>query len=172
VLDSPFWQPLSRSSLVFLLVLDPLLHAPCISSSSHYFLYAIRVLRYFVRSLWSVFFFIVIGLLGQFWLHLGFTGHQRWITVLCLLLQCKMRSLIDRAWKPVWNQYCCSVLIFLCSCWIFQTVCCSFWSVTCFIIFICLVVVSKQKLHCYSNRVPHFVFVFHDLEMFVTLMLR
>jgi len=58
VLDSPFWQPLSRSSLVFLLVLDPLLHAPCISSSSHYFLYAIRVLRYFVRSLWSVFFFI------------------------------------------------------------------------------------------------------------------
>ena len=38
VLDSPLWQPLSRSSLVFLLVLGPLLHTPCIfftqSSSS------------------------------------------------------------------------------------------------------------------------------------------
>ena len=32
VLDSPFRQPLSRSSLV----LDPLLHTPCISSPSHH----------------------------------------------------------------------------------------------------------------------------------------
>ena len=38
MLDSPFPQPLSRSSLVFLLVLNPLLHTPCISSqSSSYF---------------------------------------------------------------------------------------------------------------------------------------
>jgi len=37
VLDSPFWQPLSRSSLVFLLVLDPLLHTPYISSPNHHF---------------------------------------------------------------------------------------------------------------------------------------
>ena len=36
VLDSPFRQPLPRSSLVFLLVLDALLHAPCISSSSRH----------------------------------------------------------------------------------------------------------------------------------------
>ena len=34
VLDSPLRQPLSRSSLVFLLVLDSLLHTPCISSPS------------------------------------------------------------------------------------------------------------------------------------------
>jgi len=39
VLDSPLWQPLSRSSVVFLLVLDPLLHTPCISSPSHYLLF-------------------------------------------------------------------------------------------------------------------------------------
>ena len=32
VLDIPLWQPLSRSSLVFLLVWDPLLHTPYISS--------------------------------------------------------------------------------------------------------------------------------------------
>jgi len=32
VLDSPFPQPLSRSSLVFLLVWNPLLHTPCIST--------------------------------------------------------------------------------------------------------------------------------------------
>ena len=36
VLDSPFPQPLSRSYLVFLLVLDPLLHTPCISSPNHH----------------------------------------------------------------------------------------------------------------------------------------
>jgi len=36
VLDSPFRQPLSRSSLV----LDPLLHTPCISSPSHHLLFA------------------------------------------------------------------------------------------------------------------------------------
>ena len=36
VLDSPLVQPLSRSSLVFLLVLDPLLHTPCISSPNHH----------------------------------------------------------------------------------------------------------------------------------------
>jgi len=36
VLDSALWQPLSRSSLVFLLVLDPVRHSPCISSPSHH----------------------------------------------------------------------------------------------------------------------------------------
>ena len=40
VLDNPLWQPLSRSSLVFLLVLDPQLHIPCISSPSHCLLFA------------------------------------------------------------------------------------------------------------------------------------
>ena len=40
MLDSPLGQPLSRSSLVFLLVLDPLLHTPCISSSNHHLLFA------------------------------------------------------------------------------------------------------------------------------------
>ena len=35
VLDSPHVQPLSRSSLVFPLVLNPQLHAPYISSPSH-----------------------------------------------------------------------------------------------------------------------------------------
>ena len=34
--DSPLGQPLSRSSLVFLLVLDPLLHTPYISSPNHH----------------------------------------------------------------------------------------------------------------------------------------
>ena len=34
--DSPFPQPLSRSSLVFLLVWAHLLHTPCISSPSHH----------------------------------------------------------------------------------------------------------------------------------------
>ena len=43
MLDSPFRQPLSRSSLVFLLVLDPLLHTPCISSPSHHLLFAAHV---------------------------------------------------------------------------------------------------------------------------------
>ena len=38
--DSPFQQSLSRSSLVFLLVLDTLLYTPCISSPSHHLLYA------------------------------------------------------------------------------------------------------------------------------------
>ena len=38
-LDSPLGQPLSRSSLVFLLALDPQLHTPCISSPSHYLLF-------------------------------------------------------------------------------------------------------------------------------------
>ena len=37
MLDSPLWQPLSRSSLVFLLVVvDPLLLTPCISSPNHH----------------------------------------------------------------------------------------------------------------------------------------
>ena len=36
VLDSPFPQPLSRSPLVFLLVWDPLLHTPYISSPNHH----------------------------------------------------------------------------------------------------------------------------------------
>ena len=40
MLDSPFPQPLSRSSLVFLYVLDPLLHTPCISSPNHHLLFA------------------------------------------------------------------------------------------------------------------------------------
>ena len=40
MLDSPLPQPLSRSSLVFLLVWGPLLHTPCISSPSHHFLFA------------------------------------------------------------------------------------------------------------------------------------
>jgi len=38
--DSPFRQHLSRSSLVFLLVLDPLLHTPRISSPNHHHLFA------------------------------------------------------------------------------------------------------------------------------------
>ena len=40
VLDSPLRQPLSRSSLVFLLALDPQLHTSCISSPSHHLLFA------------------------------------------------------------------------------------------------------------------------------------
>ena len=40
VLDSPHVQPLSRSSLVFLLVLNPQLHSPYISSPSHRHLFA------------------------------------------------------------------------------------------------------------------------------------
>jgi len=36
VLDSPFPQPLSRSTLVFLLVCNPLLYAPYISSPRRY----------------------------------------------------------------------------------------------------------------------------------------
>ena len=40
VLDSPFPQPLSRFSLVFLLVWGPLLHTTCISSPSHLLLFA------------------------------------------------------------------------------------------------------------------------------------
>ena len=39
-LDSPLGQPLSRSSLVFLLALDPQLHTPCISSPNHQYLFA------------------------------------------------------------------------------------------------------------------------------------
>ena len=35
LLHSPLWQPISRSALVFLLVLDPLLHSLCISSPNH-----------------------------------------------------------------------------------------------------------------------------------------
>ena len=38
VLDIPLVQPLSRSSLVFLLVLDPQLHTPYISSPNHHLL--------------------------------------------------------------------------------------------------------------------------------------
>ena len=40
VLDSPLVQPLSRSSLVFLLVLDPQLHTPYISLPNHHLLFA------------------------------------------------------------------------------------------------------------------------------------
>ena len=40
MLDSPLVQPLSRSSLVFLLVLDPQLHTPYISSPNHHLLFA------------------------------------------------------------------------------------------------------------------------------------
>ena len=40
VLDSPLKQPLSRSSLVFPLVLNPELHTPCISSPNHHHLFA------------------------------------------------------------------------------------------------------------------------------------
>ena len=40
VLDSPLEQPLSRSSLVFPLVLYPRLHTPCISSPNHHHLFA------------------------------------------------------------------------------------------------------------------------------------
>ena len=36
VLDSPLEQPLSRSSLVFPLVLNPQLHTPCSSSPNHH----------------------------------------------------------------------------------------------------------------------------------------
>ena len=39
MLDSPLGQPLSRSSLVFLLVLDPQLHTPWISSPNHHLLF-------------------------------------------------------------------------------------------------------------------------------------
>ena len=39
-LDSPLGQPLSRSSLVFLLALDPQLHTRCISSPNHHHLFA------------------------------------------------------------------------------------------------------------------------------------
>jgi len=39
VLDSPLVQPLSRSSLVFLLVLDLQLHTPYISSPNHHLLF-------------------------------------------------------------------------------------------------------------------------------------
>ena len=39
-LDSALRQPLSRSSLVFLLALDPQLHTPCISSPNHHHLFA------------------------------------------------------------------------------------------------------------------------------------
>ena len=39
VLDSPLVQPLSRSSFVFLLVLDPQLHTPYISSPNHHLLF-------------------------------------------------------------------------------------------------------------------------------------
>ena len=40
VLDSHLVQPLSRSSLVFLLVLDPQLHTPYISSPNHHHIFA------------------------------------------------------------------------------------------------------------------------------------
>jgi len=40
VLDNPFVQSLSRSSLVFLWALDPALHPACISSPSHHLLFA------------------------------------------------------------------------------------------------------------------------------------
>ena len=40
VLDSPLLQPVSKSSLVFLLVRDPLLHTSYISSRNHYLLFA------------------------------------------------------------------------------------------------------------------------------------
>ena len=39
-LDSPLGQPFSRSSLVFLLALDPQLHTPCISSPNQHHLFA------------------------------------------------------------------------------------------------------------------------------------
>ena len=39
-LNSPLGQPLSRSSLVFLLALGPQLHTPCISSPNHHHLFA------------------------------------------------------------------------------------------------------------------------------------
>jgi len=40
VLDNPLGQPLSRSSLVFPLVLDPQLHNPYFSSPNHHHLFA------------------------------------------------------------------------------------------------------------------------------------
>ena len=40
MLDSPFPQPLSRSSLVFLLVWDPLLHTPYPFSPNHHLIFA------------------------------------------------------------------------------------------------------------------------------------
>ena len=40
VLDNPLAQPLSRSSLVFLLVFDPQLHTPYIFSPNHHHLFA------------------------------------------------------------------------------------------------------------------------------------
>jgi len=43
MLDSSLIQPLSRSSLVFLLVLDPHLHTPYISSPNHHLLFAAHV---------------------------------------------------------------------------------------------------------------------------------
>ena len=50
MLDSPLWQPLSRSSLVFLLVLDPLLHTPCFSSPNHRLLFAAHAHTIAARS--------------------------------------------------------------------------------------------------------------------------
>ena len=49
VLDCPLWQPLFRSSLVFLLVLDPLLHTPCIYWPSR-LLFAVHARTYLLTS--------------------------------------------------------------------------------------------------------------------------
>jgi len=46
VLDNPLVQPLSRSSLVFLLVLDPQLHTPYISSPNHLLFAAKNIKEY------------------------------------------------------------------------------------------------------------------------------
>ena len=56
MLDSPHVQPLSRSSLVFPLVLNPQLHTPYISSPSHRHLFAWIVLKWrkFIKDVrWS-----------------------------------------------------------------------------------------------------------------------
>ena len=51
VLDSPHVQPLSRSSLVFPLVLNPQLHVPYISSPSHRHLFATHDMTSYIRTL-------------------------------------------------------------------------------------------------------------------------
>ena len=56
-LDCPLWQPLFRSSLVFLLVLDPVLHTPCISSPSHHLLFAshahTNAVKWYKQTVWK-----------------------------------------------------------------------------------------------------------------------
>ena len=51
--DSPFPQPLSRSTLVFLLAWDPLLHIPYISSPNHHVLFAVHAIFFKSVNIWK-----------------------------------------------------------------------------------------------------------------------